>query len=835
MLRDLRHAVRVLLKARTWTCVVLLSLALGTGASTALFSAVNGLLIRTIPVGDPDALVRLGWTGENDMVRNVQEYGYRGGTATGERVAATFSHPMFEALRDAGDSLEGMLATAPVSPVRLVIDGRAEAGSAFVVTGNYFDLLGVPALIGRVLTPGDDRAGAPPVGVIGHGLWTRLFGASPAALGRVISVNDTAVTIVGVLPPDHTGVLRPVDEAADVVLPLSLHPTLSGESRLTDPMFWWLNVMGRTRPGVTPAQVQGDLEGVFRAAARSGIDSYVAGLPPAERSLASGRDRGAIPTLMADSGSRGVYDADPRSSRQATILGFVVAGVLLIVCANVATLLLARAAARQREMAVRLSVGGTRGRMLRQLVTESLLLSALGGALGMVVALGARRLLPFGQTAPFDWRVLAFALALSLATGLLFGLVPALRTTRLDLAGVLNAHGRTVARSGSRLGRSTVVAQVALALVLLVGAGLFLKTLGNLRAVPVGFNPANLLLFQVDPSVGGREPGEVMATYDRLTERLRALPGVVSVALSRIALLGGGAWTGSAHVQGRTGPEGFTSHTMLVSPTFFETMEIAVLTGRTFGLQDGREAPAVAVLNAAAARELFGDEQPLGRRLGFSPEAPDEFEVIGVVQDAKYRGIRESAPPTIYRSTRQAPLGRGTFVVRTAGPPGAMTAAVRGAVREVDATLPILDVSTQAAEIEERLSDERLFALAYTLFGGLATLLAAIGLFGHASYSVAQRTNEIGIRMALGADAGSVARTTLGQSLALVVVGLGIGMAAVALGGRVVASLLFDVAPTDPLTIAQAVVTLLSVAAVAGYLPARRAARVDPTIALQHE
>ncbi len=834
MLRDLRHAFRVLLKAKGWTLVVLVSLALGIGANTALFSAVNGLLIRTIPVANPDGLVRFRWAGDNDASRDVSAYGYTARTASGERVSASFSYPMFETLRDANDTMEGLVASTPTRGLNLVINGRAEIGSGFTATGNYFAVLGVGARLGRVISPIDDSPAAEPVAMISHRFWERRFGLDREVIGTVIRVNDRPTTIVGVLPASFTGAQRPTGTAADIYLPLSTLRDPGAENRLADATWWWLSIMGRVKPGVTPAQVQGNLDGVFRAAAGATIDAYVDGLTPEELTQSRNQNLTDVPGLLVDSGRQGVYDASPGSSRQALILGVVVVLVLLIVCANVATLLLSRAAVRQREIAVRLSVGATRSRLIRQLVTESVLLSMLGGALGVPIAYAARQLLPFGQTTPFDWRVFAFVAAVSLATGLVFSLVPALRATRLELSGALKEHSRSVALSRTLLSRTLLVAQVAVSLVLLVGAGLFLKTLANLRGVDVGFNPSGLLLFQIDPTRSGYDPEESVALSDRLTDALRAIPGVQSVSRTRMALLAGGAWTSTLWVEG--GDEGHNSHMMSVSPEFFETMEIPLLTGRAFEAQDRADAAGVAVINETTARELFGRENPLGRRVGFSREERDELEIVGVVRDANYQSVRDAAPPTTYRSAVQSPLvGNAWFVARTAGSPDALTSAVRDADQRIDPRLPITNVSTHAAEVEERLSDERLYALAYTSFGGLATLLAAIGLFGLASYNVTQRTNEIGIRMALGAQASGVARMVMRESLVLVVVGVVAGVGGVLLAGRLVASLLFELAPTDPATIAQAAAVLILVSAVAGYLPARRAVRVDPLVALQDE
>ena len=573
---------------------------------------------------------------------------------------------------------------------------------------------------------------------------------------------------------------------------------------------------------------------MLRAAARSALSSFLDGLTEEERERARNRNRSAAPRLLVDSGRQGLYDANPRASGQALVLGVVIALVLLIVCANVATLLLSRAVSRHREVAIRMSVGATRGRMVRQLVTESLLLAATGGMLAVPVAYAARRLLPFGQSNPFDWRVFAFAGGLSLAAGVAFSLVPALRATRADPSGALKEQSRSVTLSRSRLSRALIVAQVAVSLALLVGAGLFLKTLANLRGVDVGFNPQQMLLFQMDSTRSGYDPEESVALYARIGDGVRALPGVRSVAMAQTALLGGGVWMSTVHVEDRTGA-GEAAHMMTVAPGFFETMEIPLLAGRAFEPRDDGDAPRVAVINAAAAAGLFGTDDAVGRRFGFSQEERDEVEVVGVVRDTRYDDLRGAAPPTVFRSAVQSPVRAATFLVRTAGPPNALTPAVREAIRQIDPRLPMMNVTTQTAAIEERLSDERLYAVAYASFGGLATLLAAVGLFGLASYTVTQRTGEIGIRMALGAPSSAIAWMVLRDSLVLVAAGVAAGVGTVLLAGRLVATVLHGLAPTDPVTIGQATAVLAGIAAAASYLPARRAARVDPLTALQDE
>jgi predicted permease len=842
MLRDIRHAARTLLHAKGWTAVVLLSLALGIGANTAIFSAVNGLLLTRLPVADPDTLVRLRYVGQNDMVTSSSDYGFTSRPG-GVNVRATFSYAMYQQFLADNKTMTDLFACAPYARVNVVVDGQAELASAFISTGNFYQLLGVRARLGRMIQPADDTASAPPVAVISSKYWHTRFMTDPGVVGKTMRANNVLVTIVGVIDPAFTGVQQAVGELTDIAFPLALEPQLNtlGPSRLSQPTYWWLQVMGRLKPGATPAQVQGNLEGMFQATARAGLDSYLKGLPDAERGNARNRGRTEVPRLRVEPGARGVYDVNTDEVRAATILSVVVGLVLLIVCANVANLLLSRATARQKEISVRLSLGATRGRLIRQLLTESLLLAALGGALGLLVAYWGKALLPtpVGRTALLDWRVLVFVLAVTAITGIVFGIAPALRATGGDVNAALKATGRSVVTSRSVLGKSLLVAQVAISLVLLVGAGLFLRTLYNLRHVDVGFNPQNLLLFRVQPQLNRYDEKKTVTLYQELMDRIGAVPGVRAVALTNPPLLSGSVNSSSIFVHGRVyanpRDSGEGVHRLVTSPNFFEVMEIPILRGRAFTAQDSATAPKVVIINEAAARKHFSDADPLGRRFGHSAETAGELEIVGVLRDVKYNSVRDPAPPTMYVPYLQTRAASAAMAVRTAMDPASVTSAVRDAVRQVDPNLPMVDISTQLEQVERRFQQEKMFAQTYTLFGLLALLLAAIGLFGVMSYSVARRTSEIGIRMALGAQRGDVLGLVMRESMVLVVVGVLIG-AAIALGtGRFVATLLFGLPPTDPASLAAAVAVMVSVAALAGFLPARRASRVDPMVALRYD
>jgi predicted permease len=847
MLKDVRHAVRGLLRAKGWTAVVILSLALGIGANTAIFSGLNALLLTTIPVEDPDTLVRLRWGGRNDMVTSSSDYGFSSKGPDGQNVRTTFSFPMYQQFLADNHTMTDLLAFAPNGRVNVVVDGQAEIANSFIATGNYFRALGVGARIGRTIVPEDDTATAPPVGVISSKYWHSRFLTDPAVLGKTIRVNNVVVTIVGVLPPEFTGVQQAVAEPPDITLPLALDPQLdtgmsTGPRRLTQPTYWWLQVMGRLKPGVTAAQVQGNLERVFQNTARAGLDAYLKGLPESGRNTAVNRSRTEVPYLIVDSARRGVYDVNTNDVRTASILTTVVALVLLIVCANVANLLLSRATTRQKELSLRLSLGATRGRLVRQLLTESLLLAFVGGALGILIGYWGKQLLPppADQATMADWRVLAFVIGITALTGIVFGIAPALRATGVNVNDALKQSGRSVTGSRSALGKSLLVVQVAVSLMLLVGAGLFLRTLHNLRHVDIGFNPQNLLLFRINPTLNRYDEKRQLAMYTQLLERIASVPGVRGVALSNPALLSGGVNSTGIYVQGRVYPTGQRDlnnsiHRLVTSTNFFEMMGIPMVLGRGFTPRDNETAPKVVVINEAAAKKYFPNEHPIGRRFGSSVENSNQLEVVGVLRDAKYNSVREPAPPTMYVPYLQARPSSAVIEVRTAGDPVGVTSGVREAVRQIEPNLPMMDVSTQLEQVERRFAQEKIFAQAYTMFGGLALLVASIGLFGLMSYAVSRRTNEIGIRMALGAQRGAVMRQVLVESMVLVAIGVIIGVAGAVGAGQFISTLLFGLAPTDVLTIAAATAVMIGVSALAGFLPARRASRVDPMVALRYD
>jgi predicted permease len=843
LVRDLRLAVRVLLGTRTWTLVVLLSLALGIGANTALFTAVNGLLLQTVSVHEPERLVRFNHAGRNDMVRNSNDYGYSGTSGT-RNVRSTFSFPMIEELRAANTTLTGLAAGVPMGSLNVLVDGDARLATGYQATGNYFTVIGVPAALGRVFGEADDRASAPPVGVISHAYWRTRFAGQPSVIGRVVSINGQMVTIVGVTPADFTGIERLGADAPDVTVPLALDalfapPVRVENPRMQQPTYWWLQLVGRLKPGVSIEEARANFATVFQRTAIAGMAAYQSSLTADQQALSTNRQRGtAVPELLIRSAAHGYYDVQPQMRRSAGFLGVVVVIVLLIVCANVANLLLTRGAtARSREIAVRLSIGATRGRLVRQLLTESVLLAGLGGALGGLFAYWLRALLPFGGKAPLDWRVFGFLAGVSMLTGIVFGLLPALRATRVDVAGAMKESSRSVTGSRTLLSKGLVVLQVAMSLVLLVGAGLFLRTLQNLKSVDVGFDSRNLLMFNMNPRVSGYDLDRSSRLFGQVLERMAAVPGVTSVALTRAPLLSATTFMDPAWKQGQAShaPAVETMFNMDVSPAFFATMGIPVLQGRSFTDRDGPTGPKVAILNEAAARRLFPDGQALGRRIGESFEKAGEFEVVGVVRDTKYGSVRDPGPPTMYRCVWQTTQRNLHVVLRTAGEPLAMSETVRAAMREIDPTVPVQEFTSQSEHISQRFAQERLFARAYAGFGALAVLLACIGLFGLMSYNVARRTGEIGVRMALGAQRRTVVGMVMRESIRLVAIGIVLGLGVALWAGRFVQTVVYGLSPSDPLTIGAAVALIAGVTALAGGLPARRASNVNPIEALRQQ
>ena len=845
MLHDIRIAIRQLRKDPGFTAVAVLSLALGIGANTAIFSFVSDVLLRTLSVRNPDELVLLR-TIEGQQGR-MSRGGENNGSIdpeTGRSASTSFSLLAFARLRSERSALSEVFAFAPFSQVNILVDEAPETGaSAQLVSGDYYGGLGVPAILGRTLSPADDRPAAEPVAVISFRYWERRFGSRADVLGKTIHVNRIPVTIVGVTPRGFDGTMQ-AGESPDVSVPLAHHLRFQPDrAARAQPWYWWLRIMGRLAPGASPAQVRASLEPIFQDAAREG---WLAGRSAGQPGERMPDDQ----TLAADPGGQGENDVRRKFARPLHILMGLVGLVLAAACANVANLLLARSAARRREIALRLALGASRSRIVTQLLTESLLLALVGAALGTALAWWTRDLLlalrPFGNASvvfdlPLDARVLGFTIGVTVATALLFGLAPALRATRVDLSAQFQGGTRTLGRrDGSRLSQALMIVQIALSLVLLVSTGLFVRSLGNLQNVDAGFNRRGLILFRIDATSAGYNRNQLAALQTRLQERLERVPGVRAATFSSVALLSGTRQNKRVSVPGYVPAPGAPTivNTNGLAPNFFAALELPLVLGRGFTGQDVEAAPRVAVVNQAFVRTYMAGENPVGRRIGIGPAPTDQVEIVGVAGDAKYTELRGATPATIYLPALQRLDGNANFALRLAAEQGgeaAVFAAVRASIREIDPALPVLNLRTQAEQIDRLHAQELLFARLSGLFGTLALALACVGLYGLLSHAVARRTGEIGLRMALGAPAAHVQRMILGESLALVLLGVAVGSAAAWFTGRLIATMLFGLTPADPATYGAVALGLCAVALLASLLPARRASRIDPIVALRIE
>jgi predicted permease len=863
--QDLRYGARMLLKQKGVTAIAVLSLALGIGANTALFSVVDAMLLKPLPVKEPQRLALF------QSFRTPGKFdpgSYLGldsvDPATGQTRMTSFPLVSYQRMREQQGALSQLFAFSDLS-LNVLAGGQADVANGQVASGNYYAGLGVRPLLGRVLTDEDDKPNAAPVAVLSYRYWQKRLGADAGIVGKQINLNNVAFTVIGVTPQGFDGAGQ-VGDTRDITIPLALEPQLNADptrSRSYGAGQWWLILMGRLKTGATLAQAQAQLENAFRQSVAEHRAARNAQSIATEGKALGPLDPKDYPRLALVSGAQGEMNSREFYAPSLYLLLGVVGMVLLIACANGANLLLSRASSRQKEIGVRLALGASRGRLMRQLLTESVLLAAVGGALGLVFAMWIKDgLLAAGDwggpdmrwlEAKLDGRVLGFTMGLSLLTGLVFGLVPAWRATKVDLTPTLKDSARgSSAASRSLFGRGLVVMQVALSLLLLIGAGLFVRTLVNLQRADPGFNTKNLLLFNVSPLLNGYRDERLVQFYDRMTERLEALPGAPKVTFSNLALLEGSRYRSSLYLRnaldappdanGRVKQSGVTYY-LHTGENFWETMEIPLLAGRTFTKQDDARAPKVAVVNQSFAREFFPNESPVGKRFTFDPKKPDEYEIVGLVKDAKYRRQRDDAPPTTYLPWRQhlRDMWRATVEMRFKGNPSATIAAVRQAMREVDENLPLTDIKTQVEQADETLRMERLFARLVTLFGLLAQQLASIGLFGVLAYAVSQRTREIGIRMALGAAQTDVLKMVIKQGMALAMIGVALG-----LGGAYAltkyleswmqfSAMLYGVKPTDPMTYGVTAVLLTLVALIACYIPARRATKVDPMVALRCE
>jgi predicted permease len=851
MIKDIRFAMQMLVKHPAFTAVAVLTLALGVGANTALFSVVDAVLLKKLPVKDPERLVLLkaSWNGEK-----FGPGGFNGSNPTDPKTGLTtgssFPIQTLTRLRQEQQAVSDVFAFSPMG-LNLNAGGQAEVVNGQVVSGNYFTALGVPAFLGRTITDADDNAGVTPVAVLSHHFWTNRFGGDPSIIGRQVNINSVAFTVVGVTAPGFIGTSN-VGTEQDVSIPIAWEPQVAGEeSNMRGAGIWWLRIMGRLQPGATIAQAETTLAGPFQES----VLEHRAGRQARTKTTLRTLQPGDLPRLLVVSGSQGEMDSRTGFAAPLHLLVGVVGLVLLIACANVANLLLVRGSSRRKEIAVRLALGASRGRLIRQLLTESVLLAVVGGALGILFAVwiknglllvtewGGREMSALDPR--LDLRVLAFTLGLSLLTGIVFGILPAIRATDFELTPSLKeSRGASTASGRSWLSKSLVVVQVSVSVVLLIGAGLLIRTLRNLQHVPTGFNSNNVLLFDVDPGLLGYKDEKLATLYEQSSKRLEAVPGVQSVSFSRIALLSFGALTSSVYLPGEIGPDGkpreSEAKVHVVRENFLSTMEIPLLMGRNVNEQDDARAPHVAVVNQSFVRAHFPNENPIGKHFSFDTADLNEIEIVGVARDAKYTSQRDEIQPTVFYSWRQwtPTVSSAVFEVRLAGDPMSYVASIRSAMQEVDRNLPLSQIRTQNQQADQTLAMERMFAKLLTLFGLIAQMLAAVGLYGVMAYGVSQRTQEIGIRMALGADRRKVLAMVVRQGMTLTAVGIALGLGGAYVSMKYLESLtgmLFGVKARDPWTFTFIATLLAAVALIACLVPARKATKVDPLTALRYE
>jgi putative ABC transport system permease protein len=805
LLQDLRYAIRALRSAPAFASVAILSLALGIGANTAIFSLIDSVMLKTLPVAHPEELLQ---------VTTVQYHD-------------AFSNPLWEQVRDRQDVFSSIFAFS-LNRYNLSQGGEVRYAMGNRVSGQYFEALGVHTILGRTLTVADDMPGCPGTAVLSHDFWQRAYGGRDDVLGKPISLDGHPFEIVGVTQPGFSGVT--IGEAVDVTVPICTEAIVLPENNsLRKATDWWLNVIARTKSGISSSQAVARLNTLAP-------EIFKATLP--FNLKADKASRYQANTFTIAPAGNGISKIRLQYRLALITLMVVVGAVLLIACANVANLLLARGAARQREIAIRMALGSGRARIIRQLLTESLLLSLSGAALGLVFAQwGTHALVGYLSTSrssvfldlSVDGRMLAFTAAVAIVTGLLFGLAPAWRGTRVQPQTAMKANSRGVIE-GSRfgLGKALVMLQVALSLVLVVGAGLMLSTFWKLTSMDTGFNRQNVLLVRIDIRNAKYPIERRPAAWQQMLDRVRAIPGVLSASMSGLTPISRSSWTETITINGATvGGIAYNS----VSSAYFDTIGTPIIAGRDFNKYDTPQSPPVVLVNETFARKFFPNENPIGKTYKW-PVLTEPVEIVGVVKDARYYNLREPVPPTSYRAeSQEKPRFFATIEIRSNTN---LIPAIKSAMAEVnrDVTLNFTSFSTQ---VDESLVRERLLATLSGFFGALALLLATIGLYGVMSYNVARRRNEIGIRMALGAEQSRVLRMVLGEVCLLIFMGLGAGFAATLATTRYVSSFLYGLTPNDPWTLGSAAALLAMVAIFAGYLPARRASRLDPMTALREE
>ena len=839
---DLRYAVRRLRRSPGFTCVAAISLALAIGANTTIFSVARRLLLDRLNVPQAEELKLFHWVGDKHVAVNNMwgaqdaDSGGMGGTS--------FTYPGYEKMRRDNRVLEDLFAFKYLPRMNATIDGTAQIVRGELVSGNYFDQLRVRPALGRAILSSDDVQGAAPVALLSDAFWQRAYGSSPSVLGRVLKVNMVPVTVIGVTPRGFTGT-ESVQAAPDLFFPLSAQPAVEPQGKggsligNASPELWWLNIMGRTKPGVSETQAQAALD-VSLSAAVLATHKVDAG--------------DTLPRLVLTDGSRGLFLSRQQYGKPLVVLTAVAALVLLLACANIASMLLARSAARHREISVRLALGAGRWRVLRQMLTESLLLSALGGALGLSMAFFGRNLIPALLSNPwnptlfdtsFDWEIFGFTAVVTLATGLIFGIAPAWAATRAEVNPSLKEAAQTVTHGRKGLGGKAIVAfQMMLSTVLVCGAFLFVRTLSNLSQIDPGFRSDHLLLFAIRQPES-RYPSPLdLALHARIEERLRALPGVDGVTLSEVAYLSDEFENANFLPDGgKLDPNREQSAPYnSVGAGFFATMGIPIIAGREFNAHDTAASHKVAVISESLARKAFPGVNPVGRHFlahwhTRDGRQGDRIEVVGVCADTRYSSLKQNPVGMFYEPYLQTGnLDYGsTYEIRTRQKPDSLAPALRRAVQSIDPDLPLMDLRTQREQMDAEMQQERIFAALTSGFGVLALALACVGVYGVMAYSVATRTNEIGIRLALGALPRQVLAMILREATGISLGGVACGLVAALLLARLVKSMLFGLQPSDPVSLIAGAGLLIAIGLAASWLPAQRAASVQPMVALRHE
>ncbi len=828
VIRDIGFAFRSFRRAPLFTAVAVLSIAFGIGANTAIFSLTDQILVRLLPVRNPEQLVLFSAVGR-----------HYGGNSGRNRIA----YPMYQDFRDHNQMFSGMFCFREAD-LSLNYGGHTERISGEVVSGNYFPVLGVKPALGRLFTAQDDlHQGGHPVAVLSYDFFQSRFAGNPAVIGQKVIISGYPFTIIGVSQRGFTG--TDPGYSRQIRLPMMMGPTVANFMQLNNRRYRWVTAFGRLKPGTSLEQAKAAIQPFFHQILESEVQ-----MAPFAKASPDMKQQFLKMSMNLLPAAKGRSELRRQFSTPLLVLMATVGLVLLIACANVANLLIARAAARQKEIAVRLALGSGRRQIISQLLVESLLLSAAGGVAGLALAYwidrGLIAFLPPGSVPLMlssipDWRVLAFTTGLSLLTGLLFGVVPAWQATRPNVSSTLKQQANAVVGGGhTRVRKSLVVAQIALSLLLLIGAGLFIRSLENLKDLDPGFRIGNLLAFKIDPTMNGYSMEKTRKIYAQLEQALSSLPGVRDASLAVVSVMEGNEWDQWVTIDSYSPKTGELPdpHMNFLSPGYFKTMEIPLLAGRDFRVTDDLSSEKVCIVNETFARKYFGTVNAVGHRIGMGvdPGTKTDITIVGVVRSTKYESMRDEIPLELFRPYRQLDFATGIVAyVRTPARPELMFEAIRRRMHDIDSGLPVFDMTTLEQTVEDSLVTERLVATLATGFAALATLLASIGLYGVMSYTITRRTREIGIHMAMGAARGDVVWLVLGEVLLLLAFGMAIALAAAALLTQMVRSELYGIEPLDLLSVAFAMVTIACVALTAGYLPALRATRVDPMLALRYE